>query len=539
MEEMERRTYKKSSVILGVTLAVILCLLTASNFYILQRIRELEADIVQLTGKVNELEAVIRSLFEGELTAEVIVDANDSIGAIDRNIYGHFIEHLDDCVYKGVWVGEDSPIPNKDGLRVDILEAVKAMKPPIIRWPGGCFADTYHWKDGIGPPNQRPELPNYHWGGIEKNQFGTHEFIDFCREVNAESYIVVNVGNGTAREAADWVEYCNSKEGEWAQNRTDNGHPEPFNVTYWGLGNELYGTWENGTMSATEYAHNTVEFAEAMRNANSSIPIKLIAVGWDENEAWNRELLEVAGQHIDCLSIHKYYDWTNYYDVVAYPLDAENRFKDVSSLIDEVIGERRMIKIAFDEWNLRWDPWWSPKPSEFFEDGLFAAGMFNVLHRMCNNVTVANLAQLVNVPGLAVPLFTSDQGTLQKTPVYLAFQLYAENTGDIVLKTMTEVNSYMCYGIGETPFLDCSATIDNDRETLYLAAINRHKTNQIKCEIELRDFDVTQQYEVHELNGKNLGITSRLENLEGNPFSYTFPPHSVTILKFKTNPSSP
>jgi len=246
--------------------------------------------------------------------------------------------------------------------------------------------------------------------------------------------------------------------------------------------------------------------------------------------------LEVAGQHIDYLSIHKYYDWTNYYDVVAYPLDAENRFKDVSSLIDELV-EENVIKIAFDEWNLRWDPWWSPKASEFLEDGLFAAGMFNVLQRQCNNVTMANLAQLVNLPGLAVPLFTSDQGTLRKTPVYRVFQLYAENTGDIALKTTTNVDSYMCYGIGETPFLDCAATIDNTRETLYLAAINRHKTHQIECEIELRNFDAAPQYEVHELSREHSGITSRLENLDGNTFAYTFPPRSVTILKLIANSS--
>lgn len=514
---MKTITYKKLAIILGTALAITLCLLVV----------------------VSALYFSLRACTDywqrcRQLTAEVVVDANDSIGAVDRNIYGHFIEHIDACIYNGAWVGEDSSIPNNGGLRIDTLNATKGLKAPIIRWPGGCFAETYHWKNGIGPADQRPELPNEHWGGIETNQFGTHEFIDFCQKANAEPYIVVNVGNGTAEEAADWVAYCNAKEGAWAQNRTENGHPEPFNVTYWGLGNELYGEWEKGNMTASQYAHKAGEFAQAMRNANSSIPIKLIAVGWDENEAWNKEILEVAGQHIDYLSLHKYYDWTNYYDVVAYPLDAENRFKDVSSLIDETTGENT-IKIAFDEWNLRWDPWWSPKASEFFEDGLFAAGIFNVLQRQCNNVTMANLALLVNVPGLAVPLFTSDQGPLQKTPVYLAFQLYAENTGDTALKTTTTVDSYLCYGIGETPFLDCSATIDNTRETLYLAATNRHKTHQITCEIELKNFDAAQQYEVHELSSEQSGITTRLEHLDGNTFSHTFPPHSVTMLKLTTD----
>lgn len=509
----EGRTYKKIGKILGIALVIALCLLiVVSNLCILYRIGELERKIEHLQDE--------------ELTAKVIVDANDSTGAIDRNIYGHFIEHIDNCVYNGIWVG---------GLRTDVLEAVRAMKPPIIRWPGGCFADTYHWKNGIGP--NRTELPNEHWGGIETNQFGTDEFIDFCHEVAAEPYIVVNVGNGTSEEAAQWVEYCNSNgTNGYAKNRTDNGHPEPFNVKYWGLGNELYGPWEKGNMTAREYANKIVNFTEAMRNAGS-IPIKLVAVGCFGDDAWNREVLEVAGHCIDYLSVHRYYDWTDYYTAVAYPLDVEKRLEDVSRLIDEVTGENE-VKIAFDEWNLRWDPWWSPKASEFFEDGLFAAGMFNVFHRMCNNVTMANLAQLVNVPGLAVPILTSDRGDLCKTPVYLVFKLYAENTGDIALNTKTKVDSYMCYGIWEVPFLDCSATIDENGETLYLAAINRHKTNAIKCEIEFRDFNVSQQYEVHELSGDNLNITSRLVNLQGNPFFHTFPTHSVTILKLTTNSSS-
>jgi alpha-N-arabinofuranosidase len=546
MGEEGRRTYKKSSVVLGVTLAIILCLLTASNLYILQSIRELEADIVQLTEEVNELEAVIRSSFEGELSAEVVVDASNSIGAIDRNVYGHFIEHLDNCVYNGVWVGKNSWISNLRGLRMDVLEAVDAMEAPIIRWPGGNFASDYHWEDGVGSPEERPECWNRPWNAVETNQFGTHEFIDFCREVNAEPYIVVNMVSGNSSEAANWVEYCNSREGEWAQKRAANGHSGLFNVPYWGLGNEMYGEWqydwqsEVPPMNASEYANKAVEFAMNMRQADPSI--KLIAVGWYENDNWNREVLEVDGEHIDYVSVHKYYDRYDYYTVVAHPLLTERRLKEIGGLIDEVMGENgRVVKIAFDEWNLG-------EPSKFFYDSLFAAGMFNTFHRMCNEVTMANLAQLVNV--LHACIATNEQGQSYVTPVYLAFKLYAENTGDIALNTLTKGDYYLSHGIQKVPFLDCSATIDNHDKTLYLAAINRHKTDAMKCKIELRNFNIPKQCTFQELNADNITATNGFLNpnsvkitggstrLNGNPFFYTFPPCSVTILELTANSSS-
>ncbi len=488
-------------------------------------------------------------MIRGELTAEVIVDANDSIGAIDRNIYGHFIEHLDNCVYNGIWVGQNSSIPNQRGLRMDVLEAVKAIKAPVIRWPGGNFASDYHWEDGVGPPEDRPWRISP-WNENETNQFGTHEFIDFCSEVNAELYIVVNMGSGNSSEAGHWVEYCNSNEGYYAQKRVANGHQEPFNVTYWGLGNEMYGWWQVGHMNAGTYANKAVEFAEDMRNA-SPIPIKLIAVGCYENDTWNLKVLEEfakAGEYIDYLSVHKYYDKYDYHAVLAYPSDVEKRLKDISRLIDEVMGENgKEVKIAFDEWNLMHypppeDPW------RFYYDSLFAAGMFNVFHRLCNNVTMANLAQLVNV--LHACIVTNEQGQFYVTPIYLAFKLYAENTGNIVLKTLTKVDYYLSYGTLKAPFLDCSATIDENGTSLYLAAINRHETDSIKCTIELRNFNASQQCVFQRLNAENVvaendflnpnnvKITGGSVCLDGNPFSYTFPPHSVTILKLTANSSS-
>src|SRR5512142_580145 len=176
-------------------------------------------------------------------TTRITLNPADIFATINPNIYGHFAEHLGRCIYDGIWVGEDSSIPNMDGFRTDIIEALRRLKPPVIRWPGGCFADDYHWQDGIGPREKRPRRINIHWGDvIECNQFGTHEFAAFCRAVGAEPYFCGNVGSGSPREMRDWVEYCNFPgDSGWARTRAENGSPAPLAVRYWGVGNESWG----------------------------------------------------------------------------------------------------------------------------------------------------------------------------------------------------------------------------------------------------------------------------------------------------------
>ena len=177
------------------------------------------------------------------MNMHVSIDPRDTVGTINPNIYGHFAEHLGRCIYEGVWVGEDSSIPNTGGIRDDVVKALRRIKPPVIRWPGGCFADDYHWEDGVGPREERPNRVNIHWGEVvDTNAFGTQEFIRFCRMVGAEPYIVGNVGSGTVRELREWVEYCNFPEDSTlARRRAADGSPKPLNVTYWGVGNENWG----------------------------------------------------------------------------------------------------------------------------------------------------------------------------------------------------------------------------------------------------------------------------------------------------------
>ncbi|MFL7809678.1 MAG: alpha-N-arabinofuranosidase, partial [Anaerolineae bacterium] len=196
---------------------------------------------------------------------KVTINPNDKTGTISPHIYGHFAEHLGRCIYEGVWVGEDSPIPNTGGLRLDVVEALKRLKPPVIRWPGGCFADDYHWQDGVGPREERPRRVNIHWGEvIETNAFGTQEFVRFCRMVGAEPYICGNVGSGTVRELREWVEYCNFPgDSTLARQRAADGSPEPLDVNYWGVGNENWGC--GGSFSPEDYCSEFRRYATYVR----------------------------------------------------------------------------------------------------------------------------------------------------------------------------------------------------------------------------------------------------------------------------------
>ncbi|MEM2936143.1 MAG: alpha-L-arabinofuranosidase C-terminal domain-containing protein [Candidatus Bathyarchaeia archaeon] len=476
--------------------------------------------------------------------ADIVVDVRDQIGKINRHIYGHFIEHLGRCIYGGVWVGEGSRIPNLHGLRKDVLEVVKEIRPPIIRWPGGNFASGYHWEDGIGPRERRPVKYDLAWEAEEPNQFGTDEFIAFCREVGAEPYICVNAGSGTPEEAAHWVEYCNRRGNSlYASKRVENGHPEPFNVKYWGIGNEMYGAWQIGHMNAADYAKSTVEFAKLMRRVDPTI--RLVAVGCDQDD-WNYEVLKTAGEHVDYISLHKYYGYEeDYYAVVASPLEAERSLKHLSGLINAVMAtKKRRVEIAFDEWNV-WrreanrETGYTQKST--LQDGIFAAGVFHVLHRLCQSVTMANLAQLVNV----LPAIVTNEKGLYVNPIYLAFKLYVNHSGDTAIRTRTEAETYRAEKIGveSVPYLDCSATLHKEGGTLYLAAINRHKDEAIKGKIELQAFKPERKGRVYELNAEEVSsandfdspdkvkIVEKAINDVSNQFGYTFPAHSVTVLE--------
>lgn len=235
----------------------------------------------------------------------IFINGNRSVGTINKNIYGHFAEHLGRCIYGGLYVGEDSEIPNQNGMRTDVVNALKELDIPVLRWPGGCFADTYHWQDGIGPKSSRKTLINTTWGGVrEDNSFGTHEFMELCRQLGCEAYINGNVGTGTVQEMCDWVEYCNMPGvSPMADLRRQNGQDAPWNVKYWGIGNEMWGG--GGNMRADYYSDLCRQYASFLRDYDPSHKIYKIASGaCDFNYDWTQRVAELTGALVDALSLH-------------------------------------------------------------------------------------------------------------------------------------------------------------------------------------------------------------------------------------------
>jgi alpha-N-arabinofuranosidase len=452
---------------------------------------------------------------------KVRIELTNIIGEINPNIYGHFIEHLDKCIYGGIWKGND--------FNYKVIDLIKGLNPPIMRWPGGNFASGYHWMDGIGPIENRPKKYDLAWHATDPNTFGTDEFIKLCRMVNCEPYICVNMGSGTAEEAANWVEYCNLPAGAsyYADLRVKNGNEQPYGVKYWGLGNEVYGEWQIGYTDAHTYALNAREFSKRMKWVDPSI--KTIAVGCDDPQ-WNWGVLTIAGPHIDYISLHEYYYHPDYYERVASPLAAERSLKRLSATILAATGENR-IKIAFDEWNL-----WRPQG---LASALFSAGIFNVLHRLCQDVHIACLAQLVNV----LPLIIADEKGERPTPSYFVFQLYRQHAGPLALKVDVEGENYISRAWGgeiQVPFIDVSATLDKSSGKLTIFILNRDKEKSRDCEIKIRDWQGKAEGQVWELDGKDVESdeieVKEMGKITITPtFKYTAPAHSLMVIEGKLN----
>jgi len=484
---------------------------------------------------------------------KIKVDAERQIGQIDSNIYGHFIEHLGRCIYGGIYE-EDSPLSDERDFRKDVLEAVRNIKCPLLRWPGGNFASNYHWKDGIGPKDERPVRFDLAWGKEETNRFGTDEFIEYCRVIGAEPYICLNLGTGSLDEAIHWLEYCNSTTNTYyAKLREKNGHPEPYQVKYWGVGNEIYGEWQVGHRSAKEYAKVLKEYAKFMKVVDPGI--KIIAVGAGHPE-WDLEVIKTAGKYIDYISNHLYPGSDDYYDTVASVYWVEKKLKTLKSVIEiaqPLEEEKKRVKIAFDEWNI----WYRSNLENDLEenyalkDGLFAAGIFIVLHRLSQSVTMANLAQLVNVLGA---IHTEKHG-LYLTSIYRAFELFVNHTGETVLDALVKSETYNIEAkaplgqrklkLSNVPYLDASVSLNRNKDKLYIAAVNYHQQEDIECLIFLESLSPKKEGKAYELNGSDVMVVNDFDSPErikvknktiknaASRFSYVFPAHSATVIELE------
>ncbi|RMD79499.1 MAG: alpha-N-arabinofuranosidase [Lentisphaerae bacterium] len=366
----------------------------------------------------------------------IILDLDHPAELISRHIYGQFAEHLGRCIYEGIWVGEDSPIPNIRGIRKDVVEALRRLRIPNLRWPGGCFADTYHWKDGIGPRQNRPGIINIHWGDVlEHNHFGTHEFMDLCELLGCEPYICGNVGSGTVREMAEWLEYLTmAGDSPLARLRRENGRDEPWSLRFWGVGNENWGC--GGNMRAQYYADVYRRYASYCRNFGGK-PLYRIACGF--NDEWNEILMRDASRFFEGLSIHYYTvigsdgkkgsstefteeEWAR---TMAKACEIEKLILSTRAIMDRFDPEKR-VGLVVDEWGTCFDVEPGTNPLFLYQqntmrDALVAALTLNIFHHHADRVKIANIAQMVNV--LQAMILTRG-AEMVLTPTYHVFEMY-------------------------------------------------------------------------------------------------------------------
>ena len=475
-------------------------------------------------------------------SALIKLDFDRQLGTIDRNIYGNFIEHLGRCIYGGIY-DEGSSLSDSDGFRKDVLEAVRGLHISVLRWPGGNFSSGYNWKDGIGPKDSRSRRWDTAWQAEESNHFGTDEFIEYCRKLGAEPYICVNMGTGTMQEAADWVEYCNgTMNTDWVNLRRKYGHPEPYNVKFWGLGNEIYGSWQAGHKDATQYAEDAVEFAKMMRWVDPDI--KLIACGGNTPE-WDRQVVERVGPIADYISLHHYggsLDTAKEMDD-AHHLEQQVRVLEGVLTSTPIRGEKKEpVKIAADEWNIWFRSWFKRnnphKLEEIYNlrDALWVGTALNIYHRHCNSVKLATLAQLVNV---IAPIMSDSTGIVLQT-TYFPLQLYATHCQSVALDAL--VRSATFPNLPDVPYLDISATTDDKGQKLTLAVVNRHPTDDITANIVMEGIKTASTGDLYEVNGPsldatntfdsphNVGVKKRSLSGVGPNFKQTYPAHSLTVL---------
>jgi alpha-N-arabinofuranosidase len=407
--------------------------------------------------------------------AELKIFADRPAATIDRNIYGHFSEHLGRCIYGGLWVGEDSPIPNTRGIRNDVVLALREMGIPVLRWPGGCFADEYHWMDGIGPRAARKRMVNTHWGGVtEDNGFGTHEFMDLCAQLGCEPYICGNVGSGTVREMQEWVEYMTfGGESPMADLRRKNGRDEPWRLKFFGVGNENWGC--GGNMTPEYYAGEFRRYNTYVRNFGDNRVFRIACGTSGRDLNWTEVLMREAGRYMDGLSMHYYTlpneDWNHkgsatdfgereWFSAMAHTLEMDGLIEKHSAIMDKYDPDGR-VALAVDEWGTWYDVEPGTNPGFLYQqntirDALVAGIDLNIFNNRCGRVRMANIAQLANV--LQAPVLTEGE-KMVLTPTYHVFRLYKPHQGARLLPT--ELACGQC-GDGETyvPALNVSASAD-------------------------------------------------------------------------------
>ncbi|WP_426446411.1 alpha-N-arabinofuranosidase [Paenibacillus sp. S-38] len=435
------------------------------------------------------------------MSQKVVIHADWSQGTISRHIYGHFAEHLGRCIYEGLWVGEESPIPNTKGIRNDVVDALKKLNIPNLRWPGGCFADEYHWEDGVGPRESRKRMINTHWGGVvENNHFGTHEFFQLCDLLETEPYICGNVGSGSVQEMSEWVEYMTfDGESPMASRRKENGREKPWKLKYFGVGNENWGC--GGNMKPEYYADLYRRYQTYVRQYGDNKLYKIAGGANVDDYRWTEVLMREAAPLMDGLSLHNYtipgsweekkpsltFDENDWFETMQKSLRMDELITRHSTIMDRYDPQKR-VGLIVDEWGT----WFLVEPGtnpgflyqqNTMRDALVAGIHLHVFHKHCDRVHMANLAQMVNV--LQAVILTEGSQMLL-TPTYHVMEMFKVHQDAEHLAIHGEFGTYENNGV-TLPQVTVSASKKDGR--IHVSLCNLDPNNSADLNLELRGLE--------------------------------------------------
>jgi len=431
----------------------------------------------------------------GNAQNKIVIHADQPGSTIDKAIYGQFAEHLGHCIYGGIYVGEKSDIPNTDGFRLDVVGALKELKVPLVRWPGGCFADTYHWKDGIGPKADRSSIINVHWGGVtEDNSFGTHEFLNFCELIGADPYICLNVGSGTVQEAADWIEYVtSSNESPMTKLRKKNGREKPWNVKYWSAGNETWGC--GGNMRPEYYADLYRQYASYMRAPGM---YKIASGANVDDYKWMEVLMREAKGMMNGISLHYYtipqdwnkkgsatqFDEATWFTTLQKTLKMEELVTKHSAIMDKYDPTKK-VGLLVDEWGNWFDVEPGTNPGFLFQqntlrDAMVAGINLNIFNNHADRVRMSNIAQMINV--LQSMILTKDK-EMVLTPTYYVFKMYNVHQDAKMLPIDIKCDKYSS-GANSIDAISASASIKDGVVSITLCNLDPVKAQDISFDVQ-------------------------------------------------------
>lgn len=487
--------------------------------------------------------------------ARVYVDTRRTISAIDPNLFGSFLEHLGRAIYEGIY-DPGSKLSDSNGFRKDVLDEIRHLGVPIIRYPGGNFVSGYNWLDGVGPKQSRPRVLDKAWNSIESNQFGTNEFLAWCKIADTKPLMGLNLGTGTPEDAAALVEYCNVEKGtRWSDLRRQHGVADPWKIQHWCLGNEMDGPWQIGHMSATEYGLKAADAARQMRYVDQGL--KLIACGssgplMHSYLEWDREVLEQCYDYVDGLSLHRYFgNWErdsggDSAKYVALNLSMERQIAETLAVCDLVRGHKRSPKklwLSFDEWNV----WYRTTGGDDvdghrkeaphlleekynLEDALLVGGLVNSLLRNADRVKIACLAQLVNV---IAPIMTNANGLFQQT-IYYPYSWALQFARGAVLNLLVESSTYEIQGMDQVGHVDVAGSLDHSSGKLSLFILNRDLAKSHDVEIVWEDAAPGRFLSGSLLTGDDLKASNSFENPKKvAPQTFAVPAASGSRTKFE------